>query len=80
MINGNKPVLRHPDTNTSVLKGQVDQMVYKLYDLTPEEIAIEDKLKWLEQISEFTSMVLSGREKELREKLRVCEIYIDGNK
>lgn len=55
-------------------------MFYKLYDLTPEEIAIEDKLKWLEQISEFTSMVLSGREKELREKLRVCEIYIDGNK
>ncbi len=29
-----------PDADTSVLEKQIDQMVYKLYDLTPEEIAI----------------------------------------
>mgnify|MGYP006780213223 FL=1 len=44
------------------------------------KLSTEDKLKWLEEINEFINMVLSGREKALREKLRVCEIYIDGNK
>jgi len=29
-----------PDADTSALERQIDQMVYKLYDLTPEEIAI----------------------------------------
>ncbi len=28
------------NANTSALERQIDQMVYKLYDLTPEEIAI----------------------------------------
>ena len=31
---------KDPDTDTSALERQIDQMVYKLYDLTPEEIAI----------------------------------------
>lgn len=31
---------KDPDTNTSALERQIDRMVYKLYDLTPEEIAI----------------------------------------
>ena len=29
-----------PDADTSVLEEQIDQMVYELYGLTPEEIAI----------------------------------------
>ncbi|MBF8275350.1 MAG: Class SAM-dependent methyltransferase [Candidatus Brocadiaceae bacterium] len=29
-----------PDANTSALEKQIDQMVYKLYDLTPDEIEI----------------------------------------
>ena len=36
----------------------------------------QEKLKWLEEINEFTNMVLSDREKELRDKLRACEIYL----
>ena len=31
---------KDPDADTSALEKQIDQMVYKLYDLTPEEIAI----------------------------------------
>lgn len=31
---------KDPDADTSALERQIDQMVYKLYDLTPEEIAI----------------------------------------
>ncbi|UJS16001.1 MAG: hypothetical protein L3J17_08705 [Candidatus Jettenia sp.] len=38
------------------------------------KLSTEDKLKWLEEINEFTNMVLNIREKELREKLRTCEI------
>jgi hypothetical protein len=38
------------------------------------KLSTEDKLKWLEEINKFTNMVLSDREKELREKLRACEI------
>ena len=38
------------------------------------KLSTEDKLKWLEEINEFTKIVLSDREKELREKLRACEI------
>ncbi len=37
-------------------------------------LSTEDKLKWLEEINKFANMVLSKREKELREKLRACEI------
>jgi len=32
-----------PKTDTSALEHQIDQLVYKLYDLTPEEIAIIEK-------------------------------------
>ncbi len=51
-----------------------------IYTLEDEKIIeymklyTEDKLKWLEDINDFTNMVLSDREKELREKLRACEI------
>jgi hypothetical protein len=38
------------------------------------KLSTEDKLKWLEDINEFTNMVLSDQEKKLREKLRGCEI------
>jgi hypothetical protein len=38
------------------------------------QLSTEEKLKWLEEINEFTNMVLSDREKELREKLRAGEI------
>ncbi|MBZ0191096.1 MAG: Eco57I restriction-modification methylase domain-containing protein, partial [Candidatus Kuenenia stuttgartiensis] len=31
---------KDPSTDTSAMERQIDQMVYKLYDLTPEEIAI----------------------------------------
>lgn len=31
---------KDPDTDTSALERQIDQMVYKLYDLTPDEIEI----------------------------------------
>jgi hypothetical protein len=37
-------------------------------------LSTEEKLTWLAEINEFTNMVLSDREKELREKLRACEI------
>ncbi len=32
-------------TDTSALEAEVDQMVYKLYDLTAEEIAIVEERK-----------------------------------
>ena len=38
------------------------------------KLSTEDKLQWLEDINEFNNMVFSDREKELREKLRACEI------
>lgn len=38
------------------------------------KLSTEDKLKWLEEINEFTYMVLNDREKEIRAKLRECEI------
>jgi len=31
---------KDPDADTSALEKQIDQMVYKLYNLTPEEVAI----------------------------------------
>lgn len=37
------------------------------------QLSIEEK-KWLEEINERSNMILSDREKELREKLRACEI------
>ncbi|HHT9114994.1 MAG: hypothetical protein HY607_09065 [Planctomycetes bacterium] len=32
-----------PDADTAALEKQIDQMVYKLYDLTPDEIAIVER-------------------------------------
>ncbi len=51
--------------------------IYTLEDekiIEYKKLSTEDKLKWLEEINEFTNMVLNAREKELREKLRACEI------
>jgi len=31
---------KDPNTDTSALERQIDQMVYELYGLTPEEIAV----------------------------------------
>jgi hypothetical protein len=50
------------------------------YDLEDEKIleymklSTEDKLRWLEEINEFTQAALSGREKRFRELLRAGEI------
>ncbi|MBI5327660.1 MAG: hypothetical protein HZB80_05145 [Deltaproteobacteria bacterium] len=33
-----------PNADTSAFERQIDEMVYKLYDLTPEEIAIVEGL------------------------------------
>lgn len=38
------------------------------------KLSTEDKLNWLEEINEFTNMVLNDKEKEMREKLRKEEI------
>jgi len=38
------------------------------------KLSTEDKLQWLEEINELNNMVFSDWEKELREKLRACEI------
>lgn len=38
------------------------------------KLSTEDKLKWLEDINEFTDMVLNDKEKALRAKLRGCKI------
>ena len=38
------------------------------------KLSTEDKLKWLEEINEFTRLALSDREKEIREKLRTGQI------
>ena len=51
-----------------------------IYTLEDEKIieymklSTEDKLQWLEEINEFNNMVFCDREKELRKKLRACEI------
>jgi hypothetical protein len=37
-------------------------------------LSTEDKLKWLEEINEFTEQVLGPAEKELRAKMRSCEL------
>ncbi|MEK6766104.1 MAG: hypothetical protein AABY49_07790 [Planctomycetota bacterium] len=52
-------------------------MTYTLEDDKITEymhLSTEEKLKWLEEINEFSNMVLSDRGKELREKLRTYEI------
>ena len=34
---------RDPGADTTALEREIDQLVYKLYDLTPEEIAIVEE-------------------------------------
>lgn len=38
------------------------------------KLTTEEKLQWLQEIVEFTSLALTDREKEFRDKLRRCEI------
>ena len=36
-------VARDPETDTTALEREIDRLVYQLYDLTPEEIAIVEE-------------------------------------
>ncbi|MHA1231792.1 MAG: hypothetical protein ACTSRP_18215 [Candidatus Helarchaeota archaeon] len=38
------------------------------------KLTTEQKLKWLEEINNFTEMALTEKEKEIRNKLRAAEI------
>ena len=38
------------------------------------KLTTEEKLLWLQEIVEFTDMVLSDKENDFRRKLRRCEI------
>ncbi len=38
------------------------------------KLSTEEKLKWLQEINDFTNMVLSDKEKEFRQKLRAGTI------
>jgi hypothetical protein len=38
------------------------------------KLTTEQKLIWLQEINDFTNMVLTDKEKEFRNKLRKCEI------
>ena len=38
------------------------------------KLTTEEKLNWLQEIVEFTDMVLTDKEKEFQRKLRSCEI------
>jgi hypothetical protein len=38
------------------------------------KLSTKDKLRWLEEINKFMDAVLNSKEKELRAKLRRCEI------
>jgi len=38
------------------------------------KLTTEEKLLWLQEITEFTDMALNDREKEFRRKLRKCEL------
>lgn len=40
------------------------------------KLSDEDKLRWLEEINEFTQAVLSDKEKRFRDILRVAEIVL----
>jgi len=41
------------------------------------KLSTEDKLRWLEEINEFTQSVLSEKEKRFRELLRAGEIDLE---
>ena len=36
---------KDPNANTSAMESQIDQMIYKLYDLTSDEIAIVEGMQ-----------------------------------
>ncbi|MCJ7509236.1 MAG: hypothetical protein MUO85_11030 [candidate division Zixibacteria bacterium] len=36
------------------------------------KLSTKDKLRWLEEINQFTNLVLNDKQKELRAKLREC--------
>ena len=38
------------------------------------KLSTEDKLKWLEEINEFTFQILTDKQKDLRQKIRKGEI------
>ena len=38
------------------------------------KLSTKDKLRWLEEINQFTNLVLNDKQKELRAKLRECTI------
>ena len=38
-------MIAYPDTDTSATEKQIDEMVYSLYGLTPEEVAIVEVKK-----------------------------------
>ncbi len=38
------------------------------------KLTTEEKLIWLQEIVEFTNMVLTDKEKEFQSKLRRCEL------
>lgn len=37
-------------------------------------LSTEDRLRWLQEINEFTDLVLTTKDREIREKLRRAEI------
>ena len=38
------------------------------------DLSTEDRLRWLQEINDFTDLVLTAKEREIREKLRKAEI------
>jgi len=38
------------------------------------KLTTEEKLMWLQEIVDFTNMVLTDKEKEFQNKLRSCEL------
>jgi hypothetical protein len=43
------------------------------------KLSTEDKLRWLEEINEFTQAALTEKEKRFRELLRAGEIDVQGD-
>ena len=66
-----------PNADTSALEAEIDQLVYKLYDLTPEEIAIvEGKGKMgSDDVDEETKKQKSRR----AVKPKVVDVVVDGD-
>ncbi|MDD5457149.1 MAG: hypothetical protein PHV30_08965 [Candidatus Margulisbacteria bacterium] len=54
-----------------------NKFIYSLEDSKIREymkVSAEDKLLWLEEINIFTQMVLTEKQKELRNKIRTGEL------